>query len=81
MTTRFEIGFSRLFPRYVDEAQSRMRGLQVGWYAIDNEGDIASGPYQTRDECIARIEQAHDAPMVPLLWRRPTLSIGRERSL
>ena len=80
MTTRLEIGFSRLFPRYVDEAQSRMRGLQVGWYAIDNEGDIASGPYQTRDECVDRIEQTPEA-IVPLLWRRPTLSIGRERSL
>jgi hypothetical protein len=81
MTTRFEIGFSRLFPRYVDEAQSRMRGLQVGWYAIDNEGDIASGPYQTRDECTARIEQTPNAAIVPLLWRRPMLSIGRGGSL
>jgi hypothetical protein len=81
MTTGLEIGFSRLFPRYVDPAQSRMRGLQVGWYAIDNEGDVASGPYPTRDECIARIEQTPDAAIVPLLWRRPTLSIGRERSL
>jgi hypothetical protein len=81
MTTRLEIGFPRLFPRYVDEAQSRMRGLKVGWYAIDNEGDIASGPYPSRDECIARIEHTPDAAIVPLLWRRPTLSIGRERSL
>jgi hypothetical protein len=81
MTTHFEIGFSRLFPRYVDEAQSKMRGLKVGWYAIDNEGDIASGPYPSRDECIARIEQTPDAAIVPLLWRRPTLSVGRERPL
>ena len=80
MTTRIEIGFSRLFPRYVDEAQSRARGLKVGWYAIDNEGDIASGPYPNRDECIARIGQTPEA-IVPLLWRRPSFSIARERSL
>jgi hypothetical protein len=81
MTTRFELGFSRLFPHHVDEGQSRTRGLKVGWYAIDNEGDIASGPYQTRDECVARIERTSDAAIVPFLWRRPTLSIGRERSI
>jgi hypothetical protein len=47
---------SRLFPRYVDETQSRMRGLKVAWYAIDNEGTITAGPYPNRDECIARIQ-------------------------
>jgi hypothetical protein len=36
--------FSRLFPRYVDETQSRMRGLKVAWYAVDNEGAITAGP-------------------------------------
>ena len=34
--------FSRLFPRYVDETQSRMRGLKVAWYAVDNEGTITA---------------------------------------
>jgi hypothetical protein len=81
MTTRFEIGFLRLFPHYVDEGRSRMRGLKVGWYAIDNEGDIASGPYPTRGECVERIEHTADAAIVPLLWRRPSFSIGQERSL
>ena len=81
MTSRFELGFSRLFPHHVDEGRSRTRGLKVGWYAIDNEGDIASGPYQTRDECAERIERTSDAAIVPFLWRRPTLSIGRERSI
>ena len=81
MTTRLELGFSRLFPRYVDETQSRKRGLKVGWYAIDNEGDIAFGPYPTRDECVARIERTPDTAIVPLLWRRPTLSVGHERSI
>jgi hypothetical protein len=47
--------FSRLFPLYVGERQSRMRGLKVGWYSIDNEGVIAAGPYPTRDECVERI--------------------------
>jgi hypothetical protein len=63
--------FSRLFPRYVDETQSRMRGLQVAWYAVDNEGTITAGPYPNRDECIARISQIPERWRGPDLWRRP----------
>jgi hypothetical protein len=62
---------SRLFPRYVDEAQSRMRGLEVAWYAVDNEGAITAGPYPSRDECIARIKQLPERSRGPDLWRRP----------
>lgn len=64
-------GFSRLFPLFVGERQSTMRGLQVGWYAIDNEGAIVAGPYPSRDECVERIGKAPDAAIVPDLWRRP----------
>jgi hypothetical protein len=63
--------FSRLFPLFVGERQSRTRGLRVGWYAIDNEGAIAAGPYPSRDACIARIGQAPAASIAPDLWRRP----------
>jgi hypothetical protein len=64
-------GFSRLFPLFVGERQSTMRGLQVGWYAIDNDGAIVAGPYPSRDECLERIGNAPDASIVPDLWRRP----------
>jgi hypothetical protein len=63
--------FSHLFPLFVGERQSTTRGLRVGWYAIDNEGAIAAGPYPSRDACIARMGQAHDASIAPDLWRRP----------
>jgi hypothetical protein len=63
--------FSRLFPLFVGERQARMRGLEVGWYAIDNEGAVAVGHYPSRDECVERIGQAPDASIVPDLWRRP----------
>jgi hypothetical protein len=75
--------FSRLFPRFVGESQSRMRGLPVGWYAVDNEGAVAAGPYPSRDQCLERIDQAPDAAIVPDLWRRPdsirsgAASVGR----
>jgi hypothetical protein len=31
---------SRLFPHHIGAKQSGMHGSQVGWYAIDGEGDI-----------------------------------------
>ena len=63
--------FPRLFPRYVDETQSRMRGLKVAWYAVDNDGTVTAGPYPNRDECIARISQIPERLRGPDLWRRP----------
>ncbi|MGA7489225.1 MAG: hypothetical protein WBW74_20055 [Xanthobacteraceae bacterium] len=63
--------FSRLFPLFVGERQSSLRGLKVGWYAIDNDGAVAAGPYPSRDACDERIGQAPDASISPDLWRRP----------
>jgi hypothetical protein len=71
--------FSRLFPLYVDETQSRMRGLKIAWYAVDNEGAITGGPYPNRDECIARISQIPERSHGPDLWRRPD-SIRAQRA-
>jgi len=62
---------SRLFPLHVDERQSRMRGLKIGWYGVDNEGAITAGPYPSRDECLARISQIPERSHGPDLWRRP----------
>lgn len=60
---------SSLFPHYVDAQQSAMRGLNVGWYAIDQDGEIVSGPYGGRKECIVGITQfPNDAPA---LWSWP----------
>jgi len=66
--------FSRLFPRYVDETQSRMRGLKVAWYAVDNEGAITAGPYPNRDECIARISHIPERSHGPDLCGDPIRS-------
>jgi hypothetical protein len=46
-----------LFPHFVDAQQSAMRGLNIGWYAIDQDGEIASGPYRGRNECVIGIGQ------------------------
>ena len=58
-----------LFPHFVDAQQSAMRGLKVGWYAIDQDGEIASGPYRGRNECAISIAQCPNDG--PALWSRP----------
>ena len=58
-----------LFPHFVDAQQSAMRGLHIGWYAIDQDGEIASGPYRGRNECVISIGQSPNG--APALWSRP----------
>jgi hypothetical protein len=38
-----EVTVTSLFPHFVDAQQSAMRGLNIGWYAIDQDGEIARG--------------------------------------
>ena len=32
-------------PHYISEAKSDMRGIKPGWYAMDNDGNLVSGPF------------------------------------
>ena len=50
------------FPHRIDESQSDMRGIKEGWYAIDDEGHLSSGPFLTREECVSRITQPTNPP-------------------
>jgi hypothetical protein len=63
------ITVTSLFPHFVDAQQSAMRGLHIGWYAIDQDGEIASGPYRGRNECVISIGQSPNG--APALWSRP----------
>jgi hypothetical protein len=41
-------------PHYVNETKSDMRGIKPGWYAMDDDGKLASGPFSNREECLSR---------------------------
>jgi hypothetical protein len=45
-------------PRYINELQSDLRGVKEGWYAIDERGNLSSGPFNNRERCLTRISQA-----------------------
>ena len=44
-------------PLYVNEDKSDMRGIKHGWYAMEDDGNLSSGPFSSREECIQRITQ------------------------
>jgi len=44
-------------PHYISEDKSGMRGIRPGWYAIEDDGNISSGPFSSRQECVKRITQ------------------------
>jgi hypothetical protein len=44
-------------PHYISENKSDMRGIKHDWYAIDDDGNLSSGPSSSREECVKRITQ------------------------
>jgi hypothetical protein len=42
---------------FVSEDESDMRGIKHGWYAIEDDGDLSSGPFSSHGECLSRIIQ------------------------
>jgi len=45
-------------PHYISENKSDMRGIKPGWYAIEDDGNLSSGPFSSREECVNRINSA-----------------------
>jgi hypothetical protein len=37
-----------------NEDKSDMRGIKSGWYAIDEDGKLVFGPFDTYEECVER---------------------------
>ena len=41
-------------PYYISENKSDIRGIKHGWYAIEDDGNLSSGPFSSREECLSR---------------------------
>lgn len=46
------------FPRYINERQSDLRGVEEGWYALDEHGSLLFGPFSNQETCLTRISQS-----------------------
>jgi hypothetical protein len=42
-------------PHHIDEVQSDRRGVKEGWYAMDKNGRLTSGPFFSRESCLAKV--------------------------
>jgi hypothetical protein len=58
-------------PHYISENKSDMRGIKPGWYAIEDNGNLCSGPFSSRKECVESITQPTSRTMAAVLRREP----------
>jgi hypothetical protein len=58
-------------PHYISEGKSDMRGIKPGWYAVEDDGNLSSGPFSSHEECIKRINQPTNEPGASKLKRVP----------
>jgi len=58
-------------PHYINEDQSDMRGIKRGWYAMEDDGDLSSGPFSSHEECANRISQPTNGSTPLMLRLRP----------
>jgi len=42
-------------PHFISESKSDMRGIKPGWYGIEADGSLSSGPSSSLEECVKRI--------------------------
>jgi hypothetical protein len=45
-------------PHYINEHQSEIRAIKPGWYGVENNGKLSSGPYPNQGKCLTGITQA-----------------------
>ena len=50
-------------PLFINENKSDMRGIKSGWYAMDGDGNLVSGPFSSRAKCVERDDQPTDGSM------------------
>ena len=44
-------------PHYINEDRSDMRAIKPGWYAMDDDGGLCSGPFSSHEACLKSINQ------------------------
>ena len=45
---------------YINENKSDMRGIKCGWYAMEDDGKLSSGPFSSHEECLHNIYSADE---------------------
>ncbi len=56
---------------YINENKSDMRGIKHGWYAMEDDGNLSSGPFPSLEECVKTITQLANGRIASMLQRGP----------
>ena len=56
---------------YVNEHQSVIRAIKPGWYGMESNGKLSSGPFSDQGKCLTGITQARGNFRASPWLRRP----------
>ena len=60
---------------YISENKSDVRGIKQGWYAMEDDGNLSSGPFPSFEECVASVSQPTNGTMASKLQRGPNRTL------
>jgi hypothetical protein len=60
-----------IIPQYINETKSDMRGIKPVPCAIEDDGNLSSGPFPSLEECVTRITQPTNGTTASKLQRGP----------
>ena len=52
-------------PYYVNEHQSDIRAIKPGWYGLESNGKLSSGPFSNQENCLTGITQPRSNSRAP----------------
>jgi hypothetical protein len=58
-------------PYYINEDQSDIRAIKLGWYGLESNGKLSSGPFPNQEKCLTAITQARSHSQASP-WRHAT---------
>ena len=49
-------------PHFINDDKAEMRGIKSGWYAIEDDGNLSSGPFSSCEQCSADESSSRSRP-------------------
>ena len=68
-------------PHFINEEKSEMRGIKSGWYAMDYDGSLVAGPFDTSEKCVRPARQKAGRQSHALLVGTETMSFETSSGL
>jgi hypothetical protein len=58
-------------PHFINDERSEMRGIKPGWYAVEDDGNLCSGPFSSRAQCVISLSRPTNDTTPSELSSRP----------